>query len=77
MTENKEKEVCEEPDMTSIGSRCEQCQHYLFIDSGYGYCRRFPPKVENTGKWWKLKWEIKYPLVEWCRISCGEFKNRL
>jgi len=69
----KEIDAYGEPDMTLNCERCEQCQYYLFIDSGYGYCRRFPPKIENEGKWWKPKWKIHYQLVEWCRRACGEF----
>lgn len=56
--------------------KCEDCKFYLFIDSGYGYCRRFPPKEEKVGRWWKPKWAIYYQLVEWCRIACGEFGRR-
>jgi len=52
--------------------KCENCKFYIMIDSGYGYCRRFPPKIEITGRWWKVK-EIHYQLVEWCRRACGEF----
>ena len=58
-------------------SKCEKCEYYLMIDSGYGYCRRFPPKSIVTEKhfWSKPEAEIKYQLVEWCRVACGEFKK--
>ena len=56
--------------------KCQDCKFYLMIDSGYGYCRRFPPKIENVGKWWKPKWEIHYQLVEWYRKACGEMLRR-
>ncbi len=62
----------EEPHFTLTGKRCEQCEYYIFIDSGYGYCRRFPPKVEKE-KWWSNQLRINYQLTEWCRKSCGEF----
>jgi len=52
---------------------CKDCKFYIWADSGYGYCRRYPPEMVNLGKWWKPKWEITYQLVEWCRRSCGEF----
>ena len=57
------------------GDTCEKCKFYILIDSGYGYCRRFPPRIENEGKWWKPKWRIRYQLTEWCRKACGEFKK--
>jgi len=54
-------------------SICKGCKFYTWIDSGYGYCRRYPPKVVNVGKWWRPKIQINYQLVEWCRRTCGEF----
>ena len=53
--------------------RCENCQFYIFIDSGYGRCRRFPPKEVRS--WLGNIIETKYPVVEWCRKSCGEHKK--
>ena len=57
---------------------CKDCKFYIWADSGYGYCRKYPPKMVNTGKWWKPRREISYQLVEWCRRACGEGipKNR-
>lgn len=52
--------------------KCEQCKFYLMIDSGYGYCRRFPPQQLLAKK--KLK--IEYPITEWHRVRCGEFLDR-
>lgn len=46
---------------------CEECKFYKFIDSGYGYCRRYPPKF------FELKKFFEYIIVEWDRICCGEF----
>ena len=57
-------------------AKCEDCKFYLWVDSGYGYCRRYPPKDVNVGKWWNPKWKISYQLVEWCRRACGEFIRR-
>ena len=51
--------------------RCEKCKHYLTIDSAYGYCSRFPPKEIKKNR---KKIVIKYPVVEWNRKKCGEFK---
>ena len=56
-------------------SRCELCKYYSMIDSGYGYCKRFPPKMRKE-KWWRNKWVIEYPTVEWNRKGCGEFVNK-
>ena len=52
---------------------CEQCKFYIWVDSGYGYCRRYPPKEIKEGSWWKPKYKISYQLVEWDRLACGEF----
>ena len=53
---------------------CENCKYYNSIDSGYGYCRRFPPK----DVWWsgifRRKFKSIYPVVAWCDKVCGEFK---
>ena len=53
-------------------NRCERCKFYLMIDSGYGYCRRFPPQQLRK----KKKFKIEYPITEWCRIACGEFISK-
>jgi len=55
--------------------KCGDCKFYLMIDSGYGYCCRFPPRTENTSNRWSPKWAIHYQSVEWCRIACGEFSK--
>ena len=56
--------------------RCDDCQFYIPIDSGYGYCRRFPPKTERVGSWWSRTIDISYQIVEWCRRACGEYKEK-
>ena len=53
--------------------RCEQCKHYGFIDSGYGYCRRYPPKLTKIKF---RKWDIVYPETAWCEYACGEFSEK-
>jgi len=88
---NKEKitgysllEKMEEPELAQFvppvkdktERRCEKCKYYSAIDSAYGYCLRFPPKMRKE-KWWKNKWVIEYPIVEWCRKGCGEFILKL
>jgi len=56
---------------------CENCQYYGFFDSGYGYCRRYPPKEIIIKKnLFKTKIEQNYPLVAWCQSVCGEFKHK-
>lgn len=64
---------------------CDKCHWYLMIDSGYGYCRRFPPqhlhKIKSEyikrffGLFNKTYREYQYPLVAWNNIPCGEFKD--
>ena len=71
----------DEPEMITDDrfDRCDGCKFYLFVDSGYGYCRRFPPKEYprriRTFWGWITKSAIHYQLVEWCRRACGEFKS--
>ena len=52
--------------------KCEDCVYYGMIDSGYGYCRRFPPRLLQT-KYLPIRYEAKYPEVPWCECACGEF----
>jgi hypothetical protein len=54
--------------------RCEKCEHYATIDGGFGYCKRFPPKRVVKKKWFSTRCLIEYPLTEWHRKACGEFK---
>jgi len=61
------------PDKNMTERRCEKCQYYLTIDSGYGYCRRFPPRDKILGTFRK-RMRIEYPVVEWNRKACGEFR---
>ena len=63
------------PDENMTEKRCEKCQYYLAIDSGYGYCRRFPPRNKLVGIFRK-KVKIEYPIVEWDRKVCGEFTKK-
>jgi len=60
------------PDKNMTKRRCEKCQYYLRIDSGYGYCRRFPPQNKMVGIFRKKR-KIEHPMVEWDRKACGEF----
>ena len=54
---------------------CEKCHWYLMIDSGYGYCRRFPPSIlRKYHKGLKVYYENEYPCIPWDTIPCGEFK---
>ena len=63
---------------------CEKCHWYLMIDSGYGYCRRFPPQhlVKVVSEYIKRFFlfsrcykEYQYPCIGWNTIPCGEFKK--
>ena len=57
--------------------RCELCHHYLFIDSGYGNCKRYPPKLQLTKNTiFKKEYATLYPEVKRCEFACGEFKNK-
>ena len=60
------------PDKDMTVRRCERCKYYSIIDSGYGYCLRFPPKNKMVGLI-KKRMKIEYPIVEWSRKGCGEF----
>jgi len=64
------------PDKNMTERICEKCQYYLRIDSGYGYCRRFPPQNKMVGIT-KKKIKIEYPIVEWDRKACGEFTKKI
>ena len=53
----KSSEFCDCGDIDDRDN-CFVCEHYRFIDSGYGWCIFLPtPKV-----------------VPWCRVPCGNFK---
>jgi len=64
--------------------RCENCKFYRFWDSGYGFCKRYPPKeVEKTPKhfgvfgWKSIKYvAIESQLVPWNEY-CGEYKLKV
>lgn len=52
--------------------RCEQCYYYHMIDSGYGDCYRYPPKIVVV----KLGYEYLRMCVAWYDSVCGEFIRR-
>lgn len=54
--------------------RCELCKYYGMIDSGYGFCKRYPPKSLRAGLL-KPKYRTTYPVVAWDLSACGEFKE--
>lgn len=60
--------------------KCESCKLYRGIDSGYGHCRRYPPKVEEKfvrrGIVMRKEYNIEFPIVPWNNVTCGEFKKR-
>lgn len=53
--------------------KCEDCIHYKMIDSGYGYCLRFPPRIVAIRRHWRMLYRNEYPEVAWCENACGEF----
>lgn len=57
-----------------MNNTCEDCEFYGFFDSGYGYCKRFPPQLIII-KIIPLRYEPTYPLVPFCDKGCGEFKK--
>ena len=63
------------PEKNMTDERCEKCKYYSIIDSGYGYCLRFPPKNRMVGLI-KKKIKIENLIVEWCRKGCGEFQQK-
>lgn len=54
------------PGKNMTDRRCENCIYYSRMDSGYGFCRRYPPTRNKKNK-------VEYLIVEWNRKSCGEF----
>ena len=60
---------------TPPNKRCELCYHYGFFDSGYGYCKRYPPQLIRV-KWIPPRYDHKYPLVAWCENACGEYYKK-
>jgi len=55
---------------------CEDCKWYGMIDSGYGYCLRFPPKDVIKSRFPRLKIDIEYQIVPWTMRVCGEFSSK-
>lgn len=57
--------------------QCGDCEYYKMIDSGYGNCYRYPPKIVATEVGW-LSWKMRmeYPEVAWCEKACGEYTRR-
>lgn len=52
--------------------RHDRCQHYYFIDSGYGECHYLPPVLTRV-KLLPLRYEAMYPHVAWCDPTCSKF----
>jgi len=66
-------------------NKCEKCLFYRFFDSGYGHCKRYPPKeiekytTRSYGLFGtkKIKYiSVESPLVPW-NETCGEFKPKV
>ena len=54
---------------------CESCDYYWRIDSAYGDCVRFPPKLIRV-KWFPVRYDWVYPTVPFNNVACGERKPR-
>lgn len=54
--------------------RCELCEWYNMIDSGFGYCYRYPPK-HILIKLIPIRYKDVYPEVAWCEKACGEYSQ--
>lgn len=68
----------------NLKKNCENCVFYVRLDSGYGYCRRFPPVSTISYlnfSWKKLKfvpiYEFEYQIVVWSTPPCGEYKEKI
>ena len=75
---SKERKMNSNDFMFDSDRNCSECHYYRMIDSGYGYCRRFPPveKQIHRRKWFiflTFEYYIEYTVVEWNRLPCGEF----
>lgn len=56
---------------------CNKCDFYLTIDSGYGWCRRYPPTQVSSrpsGIFGSVVRDFGYSIVPWNQRSCGERK---
>jgi len=79
--EYKMKKRCDSEELKIPVRKCEDCIYYGvidstdgIIDSAYGYCRRFPPKIYRV-KLFRRTYSTKYPTVAWCEHACGEFSR--
>ena len=56
---------------------CQNCINYKFIDSCFGWCKRFPPTVKRIRKWFKKETYVSvYPMVTYDDGGCGELRFR-
>ena len=55
---------------------CESCDYYWWIDSAYGHCVRYPPKLMKIVKWFSFQYDWVYPTVAFNNVACGERKPR-
>lgn len=71
-------DVCTDYPITDkINEKCEDCKYYAMIDSGYGWCLRFPPHFRFWIKWFKFHGADMYPEIPWNTRICGEFMKRV
>lgn len=55
---------------------CKSCKHYHMIDSGYGDCVRYPPRLVLMRWFPHVLYDTLYPHVGWDELTCGEFQGR-
>ena len=56
---------------------CEQCDFYHTIDSGYGWCTRYPPVNHLVQRLFREPVVVAtYPEVPWNMKACGEQRQR-
>ena len=58
------------------GWYCGHCKNYRMIDSGYGWCVRYPPVMVQINRLFhKLEYAFTYSEVPFNCAPCGEFKR--
>jgi len=80
--EHKMKKRSENEELKIPVRKCEDYIYYGVIDStdgivdsAYGYCRRFPPKIYRMNLFKQPKFITAYPTVGWDEHACGEFSR--
>lgn len=69
------------PTTKDESKECENCHFYHMIDSGYGWCTRYPPRIAYRLVvrfliFLRLVRDDSYSIVPWNMKGCGEHKAR-